>query len=135
MKFITSKIILFIFLFNISFQLYSQKVTTQLNFNLPLITFTGPEKIHEDRKDKTIFKQIEQLIKEISNNIEILGKKTAKMHTLYFLIKFADKGEMKYFVRTGSHNLTKRSLRKNFEVMFIINSKEIYKKYLRILNR
>lgn len=74
--------------------------------------------------------ETKELIKGISENIELLGKKTAKMHTRYFLIKFREKGEMKYYVLTGSQNLTKRSLRKNFEVMLVINSEEAYQKYL-----
>jgi len=53
------------------------------------------------------------------------------MHTKFFLTD-ADFGNgRKQIVWTGSHNMTERSLRNNFEVLLAIANQEIYDKYLK----
>jgi phosphatidylserine/phosphatidylglycerophosphate/cardiolipin synthase-like enzyme len=48
------------------------------------------------------------------------------MHTKFFLVN--DNGCQR--VWTGSHNLTNRSLRENFEVLLMIEDPAIYQDYL-----
>jgi HKD family nuclease len=52
------------------------------------------------------------------------------MHTKFFLVAEGEKKE----VWTGSHNLTDRSLRENFEVLLKIEDKKVYQAYLDYFN-
>lgn len=75
--------------------------------------------------------------KDIRNDLEDLSQgiyyldDEYNMHTKFFLIK--DKG--KTVVWTGSHNLTKRSLRDNFEVLLKTENAAIYRQYLDYFNQ
>ena len=76
--------------------------------------------------DKDIRKELNELHKGIYYLDEDIN-----MHTKFFLIEQGDEQE----VWTGSHNLTKRSLRENFEVLLKVKAPIIYRQYREYFDR
>ena len=74
-------------------------------------------------------KEIQKDLKGLSKGIKYLDD-SFNMHTKFFLIQDGDKKE----VWTGSHNLTERSLRENFEVLLRVDDPTVYQSYLRYFN-
>lgn len=75
--------------------------------------------------NRTLDKDIRQELKELDQGIYYLDEEY-NMHTKFFLIR--ENGGSQ--VWTGSHNLTERSLRENFEVLLKIEDHQIYQEYL-----
>lgn len=75
-------------------------------------------------------KDIRKELNELHQGIYYL-EEDINMHTKFFLIEQGDKRE----VWTGSHNLTKRSLRENFEVLLKVNDPVIYQQYRAYFDR
>ena len=82
-----------------------------------------------DQKEELI-KSFDQLDVDL-----VLFDKKVHMHTKFLLIEapFSDGSTLK--VLTGSHNLTERSLRNNFEVLLELRDEKIYQIYLRYFNQ
>jgi len=74
-------------------------------------------------------KEVQKDLKGLSQAIKYLDD-SFNMHTKFFLIQDGDKKE----VWTGSHNLTERSLRENFEVLLKVDDPTVYQSYLRYFN-
>ncbi|MDW7693483.1 phospholipase D-like domain-containing protein [Flammeovirgaceae bacterium SG7u.111] len=76
-------------------------------------------------------KEMRELIKDAADEVNVLNKKEARMHTRYILIDGIVNGEQTQLILTGSPNLTKRSLRYNFEVLLVLeNHEHIFKQYI-----
>ncbi len=73
-------------------------------------------------------------LKKTKASIRYLNPKT-NLHTKFFLIDAEFKNGRRKIVYTGSHNLTKRSLRDNFEVLVEVKDEQIYREYLAYFNR
>ncbi len=73
--------------------------------------------------------EVRDAFEDLSKNVLYLDK-SFNMHTKFFLI---DDGDTRT-VWTGSHNLTERSLRENFEVLLRIDDPEIYAAYYDYFN-
>jgi len=67
-------------------------------------------------------------------SIKYLDSKT-NLHTKFFLIDGEFKNGNRKIVYTGSHNLTERSLRDNFEVLVEVIDQQIYREYLAYFNQ
>ena len=76
--------------------------------------------------DEEIIEELE----ELNAKLVVLGK-GVNLHTKFFLV---DDG-VSQTVYTGSHNLSERSLRDNFEVLLEVNDFEVYEKYLNFFNQ
>ncbi len=76
-----------------------------------------------------IDKDVRDAFEDLSKNVSYLDK-SFNMHTKFFLV---DDGDTQT-VWTGSHNLTERSLRENFEVLLRIDDPEIYAAYYDYFN-
>ena len=74
-------------------------------------------------------KEVQKELKGLNQGIQYLDD-SFNMHTKFFLIQDGDKKE----VWTGSHNLTKRSLRENFEVLLKVDDPIVYRSYLKYFN-
>ena len=75
--------------------------------------------------NRDIEKEIKNELKDLEKGVYYLDE-SFNLHTKFFLMKDGDKKQ----VWTGSHNLTERSLRENFEVLLMINDPGIYEAYL-----
>lgn len=75
--------------------------------------------------NKKVEDQIKDGLKDLKDGVHYLDK-SFNMHTKFFLIN--DNGRQR--VWTGSHNLTNRSLRENFEVLLMIDDPMIFQDYL-----
>ena len=74
-------------------------------------------------------KDVQKELKGLEEGIQYLDE-SFKMHTKFFLIQDGDKKQ----VWTGSHNLTERSLRENFEVLLKVEDQAVYESYLKYFN-
>ncbi|GJM28657.1 MAG: hypothetical protein DHS20C17_12920 [Cyclobacteriaceae bacterium] len=75
-------------------------------------------------------KDIRKELKELDKHVYYLDD-DYNMHTKFFLVRQGDRKQ----VWTGSHNLTNRSLRENFEVLLKIEDPAIYQRYLDYFNQ
>jgi phosphatidylserine/phosphatidylglycerophosphate/cardiolipin synthase-like enzyme len=75
--------------------------------------------------NKNVEDEIKDGLKDLKEGVYFLDK-SFNMHTKFFLVN--DNGRQR--VWTGSHNLTNRSLRENFEVLLMIEDPAIYQDYL-----
>ena len=75
--------------------------------------------------NRDVDKDVRKELKELEQGIHYLDQ-DYNMHTKFFLVEQQGVGE----VWTGSHNLTERSLRENFEVLIKIDDQKIYQAYL-----
>jgi len=74
-------------------------------------------------------KDVRKELKNLQQGIYYLDD-SYKLHTKFFLIQEGSKKQ----VWTGSHNLTERSLRENFEVLLKIDDRQVYESYLEYFN-
>ncbi len=75
--------------------------------------------------NRDVDKDIRKELKDLEQGIDYLTD-DYNMHTKFFLIYDQGVGQ----VWTGSHNLTDRSLRENFEVLLKIEDPDVYQSYL-----
>ena len=75
-------------------------------------------------------KEVRKELKDLDDGITYLDQ-SYNLHTKFFLI---EDGSSKQ-VWTGSHNLTDRSLRENFEVLLKIENHQLYLAYLEYFNK
>ncbi len=74
-------------------------------------------------------KQIRKELRELDRHIYYLND-DFNMHTKFFLLQYQQQKQ----VWTGSHNLTERSLRENFEVLLKVTDHDLYDQYLQYFN-
>ena len=79
-------------------------------------------------------KDVRDELNKTKANIKYLDSKT-NLHTKFFLIDGEFKNGNRKIVYTGSHNLTERSLRDNFEVLVEVIDQQIYREYLAYFNQ
>ena len=75
-------------------------------------------------------KEVRKELQDLRDDITYLDN-TFNLHTKFFLVKDGNSKQ----VWTGSHNLTKRSLRENFEVLLKIEHEQVYRAYLEYFNK
>ncbi len=80
--------------------------------------------------NRDVDKDIRKDLKNLDQGIYYLDD-SYKLHTKFFLIGEGSKKQ----VWTGSHNLTERSLRENFEVLLKVDDRRVYKSYLNYFNK
>jgi HKD family nuclease len=79
--------------------------------------------------NRDLDKEVRKELKDLKEGIYYLDD-DYNMHTKFFLVQDQGRG----YVWTGSHNLTERSLRENFEVLLKIEDPKIYQSYLEYFN-
>ena len=79
--------------------------------------------------NENIDKKIEETLKDSDTRFVLIDHDDLSIHSKIILI--SDKGNKNgnYRVLTGSHNLTEKSLEKNFEVLLEIRSKDLFTDY------
>ena len=75
-------------------------------------------------------KEVRKELKALENDITYLDD-SYNLHTKFFLVLDGDSKQ----VWTGSHNLTDRSLRENFEVLLKIENQQVYLAYLEFFHK
>ncbi len=79
--------------------------------------------------NKGLDENVRDELNKTKASIKYLDPKT-NLHTKFFLIDGEFKDGNRKIVYTGSHNLTERSLRDNFEVLVEVDDVQIYREYL-----
>ena len=79
--------------------------------------------------NRDLDKEVRKELKDLKEGIYYLDD-DYNLHTKFFLIQDQGRG----YVWTGSHNLTERSLRENFEVLLKVEDPQIYQSYLEYFN-
>jgi phosphatidylserine/phosphatidylglycerophosphate/cardiolipin synthase-like enzyme len=88
------------------------------------------EIVTSDDNDKDVLEALAKL----DARVQILDKNKVHLHTKFFLLEYPEGGRLRQYVFTGSHNLTERSLYKNFEVLLRIPHEKIFSAYLAYFN-
>ena len=86
--------------------------------------------ITSEENDKDVLNALQQL----KANLKLLRKEEYDLHTKFFLVSERKANGEIHAVWTGSHNLTDRSLWKNFEVLLEIHNETEYQYYLNYFN-
>lgn len=79
--------------------------------------------------NETIDDKILETLKDIDTHFYIVDKDVLTIHSKIILIKSVTPAGEKNLILTGSHNLTEKSLEKNFEVLLVLDQKELFDQY------
>ena len=79
--------------------------------------------------NRDVDSDVRKELKSLDQGIYYLDE-SYKLHTKFFLIREGNRKQL----WTGSHNLTERSLRENFEVLLKVDDLQVYESYLKYFN-
>ena len=79
--------------------------------------------------NENIDKQIEEMLEDSDTRFIQIDSDDLAIHSKIILIGSSSNGETGYRVLTGSHNLTEKSLERNFEVLLEIRNQKLFTQY------